>query len=198
VLLGLLSLGISPVFACTPTQIPSATPIYTPTPLPDITDYTLQADIIFEGTVVREVVSNSWPRRYEIRVSRYLKGSGYDTVYIDGYGYGSDCLPMIWEGEQRIFFVRDHDNSAGIPIYYRIMDYPPDSIETVQGLTGQSNPSQALPLDIQFMRAAENGDLNWFYIPLSIAIALLGSVILILSLRFSKRRKSKAKREELL
>lgn len=192
----LLCVGAMPVMACTPTLTPSATPVYSPTPLPTITDYAHTTPIIFLGTVLREVPTTSWSRRYEIQIETYLKGSGYAIAHLDGYGYGSDCLPMIWEGSRRIFFVSNHMNSAGIPVYYRIPDYEPTEadIAAVTSITGQSAPAQPLPLDIQLNRIAENGDLNWLYIPLSILAALLGLVIVALSLR-RNRRKSKAKRE---
>src|SRR5688572_8926104 len=133
------------VFACTPTEIPSASPIYTATPLPDIDDFSQSAPIIFVGRVMEEAnLSPYWGRTYEIRVEALLKASGFDTVYLAGYGYGSDCLPMIFEGEERIFFVQEHSNSAGIPIYYRIVDSPIEDAERVSNMTGQSNAPQPL------------------------------------------------------
>jgi hypothetical protein len=190
----LLVVGIAPVLACTPTVTPSATPVYTPTPFPGIGDYSLNAPVVFIGKVVREIsLRQSWPRTYEIKVETYLKGSGFDTVFITGYGYGSDCLPMIFEGAERIFFVQEHSNSAGIPVYARMIDYSLDNKEAVTAITGQSLPAQALPLDIQFTRLAENGNLNWLYIPFSILAMFVGLGIFWFWRR--GRRKPKPKRD---
>jgi hypothetical protein len=185
--------GSSSVFACTPTEIPLETPIYTATPLPTIDDFSQSAPVIFIATVVREAeLSPYWGRAYEIQVKTYLKGNGFDSVYLSGYGYGWDCLPMIFEGQERIFFVQEHSNSAGIPIYYRIADYPLEDTERVSSITGQSNAPQPLPLDIQFTRIAQEGNLNWLYIPLAI-VGIFACLIVFWLLRRG-RRKSKSKR----
>jgi hypothetical protein len=192
----LFFVSIAPVLACTPTVTPLATAMYTPTPLPSIDDFSQSAPTIFVGRVVREAeLSPYWGRTYEIHVADYLKGSGFDTVYLAGYGYGTDCLPMIFEGSIRIFFVQEHSNSAGIPIYYRIADYPLEDAERVGTITGQSTAPQPLPLDIQLTRIAEKGDLNWLYMPLAI-LGIFTCLIVFWLLRRGGR-KSKAKRDEL-
>lgn len=194
-LLLLLCVGIAPVWACTATPTPSETPINTPLPPPTIADYIESAPIIFVGIVLREVERPSWGRRYEIQVETYLKGSGYNLVEMEGYGYGSDCLPMIWERTRHIFFAHERRDSDGTLIYYRIIDYPVESLETIEAITGQANPPEALPLDVQLSRLLESDDLNWFYIGMSIFAALVGLLAVGFSLRLRNRRKSKAKRD---
>ena len=193
----LFCFGAVPAFACSPTPTP-----FDMTPIPPLTimDFTQNAPIIFIGMVVDDGEYINSELRYQLRIETYLKGSGYDTAYIVGYGGGGSCQPYIYRDSRLIFFVNSHMNSAGIPVYYLITDYEPTDahIAAVTSITGQSIPAQALPLDIQMTRIAENGDLNWLYIPLSIVAALLGLIAVALSRRLRNRRKSKAKREELL
>jgi hypothetical protein len=189
--------GIAPVFACTQPPPPIHTPVHTPDPFQGADYLSENASVIFSGRVTENYTYTEYGAIYEVRVQRYLKGSGYEIIQIEyGLSIGS-CGYGIAVGKSYVFFMEEPVNNTGIPRYsYPIFQYPIEAEATVTAITGQSNPAQPLPLDIQMTRIAESGDLNWLYIPLSILAALLGLVILALSLRRT-RRKSKAKREEL-
>lgn len=189
----LLFVGIAPVWAC---SIPTPPPDWTPPPVLTLEDYAHNAPVIFVGTATHAVEYNGWGSRVEIQVERYLKGSGFNIVQMDGYFI--DCFPYIPFGTAFIFFADEHMNSAGVPVYFRIWEAPMtgEYIESVRAITGQMIPAQALPLDLQVARIAEQTDISWLFI-LCAGLALVTSIGLAWKWR-SHRRKPKQKREEML
>lgn len=193
ILLLLLCAAAVPALACSPTPTPTD---YVPPPAPSLEEMAQSAPIIFQGTILREVDLPESGRHYEVQVSRYLKGQGFNVVIIHGYGYGTDCLPTIYEGMERIFFVRDYGIHERIPVYALLVEYNPNQQSRVIAVTGEGIAPLPLPIDIQMSRLAENGELNWLYMPLSI-LAGFFSLIALWLWRHSRRGKRKVKREEL-
>lgn len=99
-LLGILAatiLFVRPVYACSPEPTPEG-----PTPTAVTLESRVQnIPVIFEGTVT--AISED---RVEttVQVSRYFKGRGPGTVTVLGFGWGSDCLPVIDVGAHAIFY----------------------------------------------------------------------------------------------
>ena len=190
-LLLFLCVGIAPVLAC---SIATPNPEVTATPVPTIEDYTQSATVIFVGTVVRELASSDYGGYdYLIQVERYLKGDGYDTVILNNYH--DLCMYGLTIGQEFIFFVQVNESNKAIASYeYFELSLLSDE-SRVTNITGQANPPEALPLDVQLSRLLESDDLNWFYIGMSVFAALVGLLAVGLSLRMRGRRKSKAKRD---
>lgn len=96
---GLLFFALVPrAVACSP--IPPEPGVPTPVP-PTRADLLQAATTVFEG----EVVALTEDRIITtIRVARYFKGEGPGRVALNGFGWGSDCLPVTEVGQEFIVY----------------------------------------------------------------------------------------------